>query len=613
VNLTSAIRQEALASLIAPGHGHHTRLWWQFLVFCVVGVSNTVLDVAVFTVLVATLGWRESFEPTVASMAGFAVGAANSYVWNSRVTFCAGRRREAPQVGRFVVATGIGIVASGAVFALARELWLHAPSELGAAKGIALAAGTVTNFFLQRSWVFRVERNPLRALPPRVTVWAQKHPLALLLLLATAVRIPLLLLHGYWWDIELFARWASTGAEQGLLSALRRPDMDYVGYNYVLTAMGYVFLHVGNPEHLATDPVFAQLLKLPALAGDLLCVALLYFLGTRYAIGTARYRPRRFGLAAAAVFAFNPAVLYDSAYWGQVDSLVTAAMLAAIAGMLVGRPALGAAAVAIGFLVKPQPILLVPLLVWLAWRWSGPAGLVRGVAVGFATLGLGLAYFWLEGEWQQVRTIYRMLFETGEQISVSAWNVWWIAYREHEWTFPTDVVLAAGPLELTIKDTSKLLLTLAVALVVAYLGRHPTPERALIGAAFLVFSFYMLPMKMHERYLFPILAVLAPIALTQTRWLVLYVLLSATFVLNLYAIFPFPPAARPEGTHRFIGAPADVVISAANVTLYLAVAMLLAVPAAREWRQWLPARAWLMHRPPGVRVVRGPAEQQEMA
>jgi Gpi18-like mannosyltransferase len=516
-------------------------------------------------------------------------------------------------VSRFILATGIGVLASGTVFVLARELWPQASSALVGAKGVALAASTVTNFVLQRSWVFRAERSPVYGVPRHAGAWARRHPLVLVLLLATAVRIPLLLLDGYWWDIELFARWAATGAEQGLLSALRRPDMDYVGYNYVLTAMGYVFLHLAEPQDLASDAVFAQLLKLPALAGDLVCIALLYFLGTRYAQGFAADHPRRIGVAAAALYAFNPAVLYDSAYWGQVDSLVTAAMLAAMAAMLVGRPALGGALLALGFLVKPQPILLIPLLVWLAWRWSGPVGLVRGLVVGCATLGLGLAYFWLEGEWQQVRTIYRMLFETGEQISVSAWNVWWIAYREHQWTFPTDVLLAAGPLELTIKDTSKLLLMVAVALVVAYLGRHPTPERALVGAAFLVFSFYMLPMKMHERYLFPLFAVMAPVAVVHTRWLLLYVLLSATFVLNLYAIFPFPPVVRPEGTHRFIGAPSDVVISALNVALYLTFATMLALPAAREWRQWLPARVWLTHRPPAPQALGASAEQQELA
>jgi Gpi18-like mannosyltransferase len=335
-------------------------------------------------------------------------------------------------------------------------------------------------------------------------------------------------------------------------------------------------------------------LKLPALVGDLACVWLLYHLGSRIATRTPVRLAGRSGLLAGALYALNPAVLYDSAYWGQVDSLVAAAMLGAIACAFSHRPVWAGVVIALGFLVKPQAILLLPLLIWLGWRWSGTYGLVRGMLAGFGTFGLGMAYFWIEGAGQQVRTIYRMLFETGEQISVSAWNIWWIVYRAHASTFPTDVVFATGPLELTLKDLSRGLLGVAVLIVIAYVGPRPTLGRAAAGAALLAFSFYMLPMKMHERYMFPLFALLAPVAALHARWLVLYLLLSVTFVLNLYAIFPFPPGARPEGTHRFITAPADVLVSALNVLLFLVFATMLAVPALREWRQWLPSHRFVI-------------------
>src|SRR5687767_5408091 len=185
VNLSSAVREEAPNSLGVLGRARHTRLCGQFLLFCLVGVSNTVLDAAVFSVLVSVLGWREGIEPAVASMLGFVAGAANSYAWNSRLTFRSGRRRDAPQMRRFVLATGIGVVASGTVFALARELWPQTSSALVGAKGVALAASTVTNFVLQRSWVFRAQRSPVYRVPRHAGAWVRRHPLALILLLAT--------------------------------------------------------------------------------------------------------------------------------------------------------------------------------------------------------------------------------------------------------------------------------------------------------------------------------------------------------------------------------------------------------------------------------------------
>jgi putative flippase GtrA len=571
------------------------QLWWQFVLFCCVGAANTAVDAAVFAVLVAMLGWRDGFEPAVASMLGFAAGAANSYFWNSRVTFQVARRAHLPALGRFAVATGTGMLVSGATFIAARELWPHESSALVGAKVIALGAGTVTNFTLQRLWVFRartVHSDRGTVLPAR-----GGHPLVIVMLAALVIRVPLILMPGYWWDMELFSNWAATGAEQGLLSALHRPDMDYVGYNYVLTALGFVYLQLVQPDVLASDSIFMHVLKLPALAGDMACVALLYFIGARCA-PLVQKGPRRVGAASAALYAFNPAVLYDSAYWGQVDSLVAASMLGAIAGMLARRPGLGSSALAVGFLVKPHPILLIPLLVWLAWRWTGVAGLLRGVVAGVGTAAAGLAYFWLEGSGERVRWIYSLLFETGPQISVSAWNGWWALYRAREQTFPADVLFAIGASDVTIADFSTLLLMLATALVVASMGLRPVLTSVLVAAAFLVFAFFMLPMKMHERYLFPLFAVLAPVAVIHWRWFAMYALLSITFVLNLYSVFPFPLVARPEGTHRFIAAPTDAVISAVNVGLFVVFAAMLAVPAARDWRQWLP---------PGVRAWRGPA------
>ena len=54
------------------------------------------------------------------------------------------------------------------------------------------------------------------------------------------------------------------------------------------------------------------------------------------------------GLAAGALYAFNPATLYDSAYWGQVDSVVAAAMVGCLALLLARRPGTAAAVLEIG-------------------------------------------------------------------------------------------------------------------------------------------------------------------------------------------------------------------------------------------------------------------------
>jgi hypothetical protein len=223
---------------------------------------------------------------------------------------------------------------------------------------------------------------------------------------------------------------------------------------------------------------------------------------------------------------------------------------------------------AAGFLVKPQPVMLVPLIAWVTYRRYGRLALLRAILAGAAVLVAGLAFFALHGELRTVIHIYRRLFESGEQISVSAWNGWWVVYRYRAHTYPQDVLLALGPLVLTIQRVSQLALLGIVVLMTGCLGRIPRDVDVLLVAALLAFSFFMLPMKMHERYLFPLFAFLAPAVIFDRRARPLYAALSVIFVLNLYALFPFPPVPRPTSSVHFIDAPADVIFSAVNVLLF---------------------------------------------
>jgi hypothetical protein len=55
----------------------------------------------------------------------------------------------------------------------------------------------------------------------------------------------------------------------------------------------------------------------------------------------------------------------------------------------------------------------------------------------------------------------------------------------------------------------------------------------LASGTLVVFAFYFLPTRSHERYLFPALALLAPFAAASLRFLVPYLVLSAAFAASL--------------------------------------------------------------------------------
>jgi putative flippase GtrA len=120
----------------------------QFIKFGIVGVSNTVLTLAVYTLLLKVFGvWY-----LAASAIGFAVGATNGFLINRRWTF-----RE--HVGdaltpvRWAVVQSCGLaVNEGLLF-----LFVHdARLDKLLAQVCATAVVTVSTFFVNRAWTFRV-------------------------------------------------------------------------------------------------------------------------------------------------------------------------------------------------------------------------------------------------------------------------------------------------------------------------------------------------------------------------------------------------------------------------------------------------------------------------
>ena len=143
--------------------------------------------------------------------------------------------------------------------------------------------------------------------------------LTLLLAGAALLRVALAATtRGYAADITTFSAWAAHAADG--LTAFYSPGYfaDYPpGYIYLLWLIGKLRLVLGIDFD---TPVFLVLLKLPAILADIATAGLLFRLGCRS-------WSAKTSLALAALYAFNPAVILDSAVWGQVDSVLTLPIL----------------------------------------------------------------------------------------------------------------------------------------------------------------------------------------------------------------------------------------------------------------------------------------------
>jgi putative flippase GtrA len=119
----------------------------QFVKFGIVGVSNTLITFAVYTLLLKVLGvWY-----VAASGIGFAVGAINGFLWNRAWTFRGHVGDALTPVRWFVVQTCGLLVNLGLVYLLVDG------ARLDKLVGQAMTTAIVTVFAVlaNRAWTFR--------------------------------------------------------------------------------------------------------------------------------------------------------------------------------------------------------------------------------------------------------------------------------------------------------------------------------------------------------------------------------------------------------------------------------------------------------------------------
>ena len=393
-------------------------------------------------------------------------------------------------------------------------------------------------------------------------------PLIVVLALALGLRLWLAPQRGHVHDITQFKAWVSAGLENPPWQLYSVSTANYPPLSVLpLLAMGalhrWIWPTVG-PEAAS----LTALLKLPAIAADLVVVGLIY----RW---VARRHNRRAALACAAGYAFNPAVWYVSAWWGQLEALVALALVLAVSTAGEGRHGWAWASLAAGVLIKPQAAIIAPAVLIASWRQGRWWGLGRGALAGGAVLALTAIPLVWSGE---LSTMVRQVFAlAGRQLflTMNAHNLWYLvtggrgsfAARDSNPILNTEPLI--GPL--TGWQIGLILLAgwcLLVSWAVWRAGDLHFPVPALpFGAAALVVGLYMLPAEAHERYLLPALALLALIVPGERiiRWL--YGGLSATLWLNLVWVDPALPLPHVAGQLRW-GMPVALV----NVVALIVVA-----------------------------------------
>jgi len=226
-------------------------------------------------------------------------------------------------------------------------------------------------------------------------------------------------------------------------------------------------------------------IKIPSLCADFI---LAYFAYRIVRLKTAD--PLIPALAGLAVL-FAPTVMTNGAFWGQADSLYTAALVGCLYYLLRGRPAASMLAYGIALAFKLQAIFLAPLLCALFLR-RGIGG--RHLLLIPLVLFLAILPSWVAGR-PLVELLNIYIFQTSqfESITMNAPSVYtWLPQTKQTFNlFYHPALLMAAAIAL-----------LLVAIVYRSTMELTPPlllELALVSVMIVPF---FLP-KMHERYFFP--------------------------------------------------------------------------------------------------------------
>lgn len=389
-------------------------------------------------------------------------------------------------------------------------------------------------------------------------------------------------------DVDDWILWSRALNHGSLATFYARTHSDYLpGYLWILRLLGAgantVPALIAHLPDIGDGPTTALVTyyKLPTILADVATIVVLYVAGCRWS----DVRP---ALLVATVYALNPAIIMDSARWGQVDAVGALTLVLAVIFLVEDRPLACGIFLAASLMTKPTAIVLIPLIV-VAY---GCRGRMRRMLTTFGACGvacLAIAWPFTPAYVSPIAFLPRCFETTASRWPVTtsnAFNLWalldrsvrqgclvarpdaahWLGVSVHAWGFVLLIAVA-----------------LAVSVVLVWAARSvrraASASVVVSGVATLALAFFLVLTRMHERHMFPALTLLALLCAVRPRYWLIYAVLSLDYVLNLQYAYPcvayFPVPAVAIGPIVTVAAPL------VNIVALLACLALLPVPWTR--------------------------------
>lgn len=328
---------------------------------------------------------------------------------------------------------------------------------------------------------------------------------------------------GYETDINCFKAWSTIISNNFISIYDGSVFMDYPpGIVYVLMLPGLIVKFL----NLYTKPwIYSMVIKLPAIAADILTAIILFKISKK----RLKYN---MALLIAAIYLFNPAIIINSVVWGQVDSILVLLVVCATYLLYIDKLELSAVLFAAAVMVKPQGIILLPVLLFELIRKGKIGRLIVSMIYGVVSAILIALPFGYNKEPLWIFNLFLKTASGYKGASVNAFNLFGLLGAN----WKPD---ASRLLIFNYFTWGMIFIVLITAFVLFIYLKGKNAFNPSIAAAILVVGVFTFSSRMHERYMFPAIALLlmAYVLLNDIRFMRMYAIASITVFSNTWVVF----------------------------------------------------------------------------
>jgi Gpi18-like mannosyltransferase len=351
-----------------------------------------------------------------------------------------------------------------------------------------------------------------------------------IILIFLILNVSLFGLGSFYGDVMAQQKWGNEALEEGVSYLYSQHITDYPPlYIYVLKFNAWLNLKLsGNTERFTLHYNFISK-TIPTFCNLIIGLIIFFYL---------RKRNYKLALFAGCFYLFNPAIIYNTAYWGQVDSVNTLFMFLSIIFLIHKKYIPSTIFIVLAVLTKFQSIVLVPVIGMVILMNFNIKKIIKIFLTNTIVISIILLPYILGGVfWKVIDTIFGSV-DRHPFVTANAYNIWYLISPRIPTNWMEGLNDSFQVLGFSLKFIGLALLGIYTILVLYQLFKKCDKDNIILAAASMAFAFFMLPTQIHDRYLFPFFALFILIVFNNKKYLLIYIFSSITYLFNLMMVLP---------------------------------------------------------------------------